>query len=157
MTDKQKIERLETLGWDMYHAAQNLTTDASSLHKAMNKWWQFVNHELNEEEPVSESLEEAAREAATWHSRINGNQFFPNDYNKFIAGAEWADEHPDIEAIKAIEDHAYFAGSEAMREKMTNKACEWLKDNWRKHVWLDGDNIIHFGLWENDFRTSMEE
>lgn len=44
----------------------------------------------------------------------------------FKAGAQWADEHPDIEAIKAIEDHAYFAGSEAMREKMTNKACEWL-------------------------------
>ena len=37
------------------------------------------------------------------------------------------------------------------------KACEWLKDNWRKHVWLDGDNIIHFGLWENDFRKAMEE
>lgn len=65
-------------------------------------------------------------------------------------------QHPDIEAIKAIEDHAYFAGSEAMREKITNKACEWLKDNWRKHVWLDGDNIIHFGLWENDFRKAME-
>lgn len=45
--------------------------------------------------------------------------------NGFEAGAQWADEHPDIEAIKAIEDHAYFAGSEAMREKMTNKACEW--------------------------------
>lgn len=45
---------------------------------------------------------------------------------------------------------------EAMREKMTNKACEWLKDNWRKHIWLDGDNIIHFGLWENDFRKAME-
>lgn len=43
-----------------------------------------------------------------------------------------------------------------MREKMTNKACEWLKDNWRKHIWLDGDNIIHFGLWENDFRKAME-
>lgn len=74
----------------------------------------------------------------------------------FEKGAKYADEHPDIEAIKAIEDHAYFAGSEAMREKMTNKACEWLKDNWRKHVRLDGDNIILFGLWENDFRKAME-
>lgn len=43
----------------------------------------------------------------------------------FEKGAKYADEHPDIEAIKTIEDHAYFAGSEAMREKMTNKACEW--------------------------------
>jgi len=46
--------------------------------------------------------------------------------NGFEAGAQWADEHPDIEAIKVIEDHAYFAGSEAMREKMLNKAYEWL-------------------------------
>ncbi len=46
------------------------------------------------EAPISEDLEEAAKEAATWHSRVNGNQFFPNDYNKFIAGAEWAYEHP---------------------------------------------------------------
>lgn len=89
MTDKQKIERLETLGWDMYHAAQNLTTDASSLHKAMNKWWQFVNHELQEEETVSESLEEAAREAATANRQL---------YNRAILAilSDYIEKYPDI-------------------------------------------------------------
>ena len=89
MTDKQKIERLETLGWDMYHAAQNLTTDASSLHKAMNKWWQFVNHELQEEETVSESLEEAAREAATANRQL---------YNRAILKilSDYVEKYPDI-------------------------------------------------------------
>ena len=89
MTDKQKIERLETLGWDMYHAAQNLTTDASSLHKAMNKWWQFVNHELQEEETVSESLEEAAREAATANRQL---------YNRAILKilSNYVEKYPDI-------------------------------------------------------------
>ena len=43
----------------------------------------------SQEEPVSEELEEAAREAATWHSRNGGERFFPNDYQKFIAGANW--------------------------------------------------------------------
>lgn len=28
--------------------------------------------------------------------------------------------------LKTAEDHAYFAGSEAMMEKLVNKACEWL-------------------------------
>ena len=89
MTDKQKIERLETLGWDMYHDAQNLTTDASSLHKAMNKWWQFVNHELQEEETVSESLEEAAREAATANRQL---------YNRAILKilSNYVEKYPDI-------------------------------------------------------------
>ena len=61
------------------------------------------------------------------------------------------------EIIKTAEDHSYFAGSENTRKKLIDKACEWLKNNWRKHVWLDGDNIIHFGLWEKDFRKTMEE
>lgn len=89
MTDKQKIERLEKLGWDMYHAAQNLTTDASSLHKAMNKWWQFVNHELQEEETVSESLEEAAREVA-----IANRQLYNRAILKILSN--YVEKYPDI-------------------------------------------------------------
>lgn len=61
----------------------------------------------------------------------------------FEAGAQWADEHPDIEAIKAIEDHAYFAGSEAMREKMTNEACEWLYEQLNNGK-MECGNIMEF-------------
>ena len=47
--------------------------------------------EVNEE-PVSNDLEEAARKAATWRSRLKGDIFFENDFQKFIAGAEWQKE-----------------------------------------------------------------
>ena len=58
-------------------------------------------HGCPKKEPVSEDLEEAARKTATWHSRTQGDMFFPNDYHKFIAGAQWQND----------------------------KACKWLKEN----------------------------
>lgn len=61
----------------------------------------------------------------------------------FLEGAQWADEHPDIEAIKAIEDHAYFAGSEAMREKMIEKACERLYEQLNS-LKMECGNIMEF-------------
>ena len=38
-----------------------------------------------------------------------------------------------------------------------DKACEWLKINWRKYVYRDRDGGILFGHWESDFRKAMEE
>ena len=32
------------------------------------------------------------------------------------------------EMLEVAEDHAYLAGQEAMREKLIDKACEWLKE-----------------------------
>ena len=37
------------------------------------------------------------------------------------------------------------------------KACEWLRSNWRKYVYRDRDGGILFGHWESDFRKAMEE
>ena len=37
------------------------------------------------------------------------------------------------------------------------KACEWLKINWRKYVYRDRDDGILFGHWESDFRKAIEE
>ena len=37
------------------------------------------------------------------------------------------------------------------------KACEWLKINWRKYVYRDRGDGILFGHWESDFRKVMEE
>lgn len=51
----------------------------------------------------------------------------------FIEGAKWADK------------------------TMIDKACEWITNNWREYVYQDGDGIVHFGHWENDFRKAMEE
>ena len=69
----------------------------------------------------------------------------------FLEGAQWADEHPDIEAIKAIEDHAYFAGSEAMREKIINKASEWLYEQLNKGKMESGD----IGAFLENFKKAM--
>ena len=38
-----------------------------------------------------------------------------------------------------------------------DKACEWLKNNWREYVNQDRDGMILFGHWEYDFRKAMEE
>ena len=38
-----------------------------------------------------------------------------------------------------------------------DKACEWLKNNWREYVVQDRDGMILFGHWEYDFRKAMEE
>lgn len=54
-------------------------------------------------------------------------------FGDFINGAKWADK------------------------AMIDKACEWLKNNWREYVYQDGDCIVHFGHWESDFRKAMEE
>ena len=50
--------------------------------------------------------------------------------------------------------------AEKMREQKAidiDKACEWLKNNWREYVVQDRDGMILFGHWESDFRKAMEE
>ena len=43
------------------------------------------------------------------------------------------------------------------RKTTIEKACEWLKNNWREYVNQDRDGMILFGHWESDFRKAMEE
>ena len=43
------------------------------------------------------------------------------------------------------------------RKTTIEKACEWLKNNWREYVNQDRDGMILFGHWEYDFRKAMEE
>lgn len=52
MTDKEKLEKLMKLADAMYYAAQNLTTDASRLHKAMDEYHKFIIYEYHKEEPT---------------------------------------------------------------------------------------------------------
>ena len=50
--------------------------------------------------------------------------------------------------------------AEKMREQKAidiEKACKWLKNNWREYVNQDRDGMILFGHWESDFRKAMEE
>ena len=97
-----------------------------------------------EEDPVSNDLEEAARKAATWHSRVEGEKFFPNDYQKFIAGAQWQKQQ-DQSTIELAEDHAYLAG----QEKIIAKACDWLLKN---DSYAKPTEVL-----VRDFKKAMEE
>jgi hypothetical protein len=62
MTEKEKLIKIKSLADKMYNAAFNLTTDASLLREAMVEYNQFIINEYCKEEPVSEDLEEVARD-----------------------------------------------------------------------------------------------
>ena len=51
----------------------------------------------------------------------------------------------------------YIKGATEQKVIDIDKACEWLKNNWREYVNQDRDGMILFGHWEYDFRKSMEE
>lgn len=49
MITEEKLEKLKKLADAMYYAAQQLTTDASRLHKAMDEYHKFIIYEYKEE------------------------------------------------------------------------------------------------------------
>ena len=49
MTDKEKLQQMKGLADGMYYAAQYLTTDASKLRKAMERYHQFIIKRYYEE------------------------------------------------------------------------------------------------------------
>ena len=51
----------------------------------------------------------------------------------------------------------YIKGATEQKIIDIDKACEWLKNNWREYVNQDRDGMILFGHWEYDFRKAMEE
>lgn len=51
----------------------------------------------------------------------------------------------------------YIKGATEQKAIDIDKACEWLRNNWREYVNQDRDGMILFGHWESDFRKSMEE
>lgn len=50
MTPQEKLNKIKQLADAMYEAAQNMSTDASRLHKAMQDYRKFVIYELKESE-----------------------------------------------------------------------------------------------------------
>lgn len=51
----------------------------------------------------------------------------------------------------------YIKGATEQKVIDIDKACEWMKNNWREYVNQDRDGMILFGHWEYDFRKAMEE
>lgn len=82
-------------------------------------------------------------------------QYHKDIEDAYKAGFELGLKAKDVnEIIKTAEDHAYFAGSENTREKLIDKACEWL-DNNLHHYWGSISADPHNFLF--DFRKAMEE
>ena len=50
---------------------------------------------------------------------------------------------------------AYVLGKE-IKLVLIERACEWLRNNWRNYVVVDADGIACFGHWEYDFRKAMK-
>lgn len=50
LREKARNDKIKKLGWEMYHAAADITNDASHLRKAMTEWWHYINGILKKEE-----------------------------------------------------------------------------------------------------------
>ena len=107
MTDKDKLEKLKKLADAMYYAAQQLTTDASRLHKAMEEYHQFIINEYHKEEPVSEELEKVVEEIVD-----------PTVLNAY--------------GVKEIANRLRRTMIEPVSEEL-EEACEQIAENARKH------------------------
>ena len=59
--------------------------------------------------------------------------------------------------IADVAEESYIAGATEQKVIDIDKACEWLKNNWREYVNQDRDGMILFGHWEYDFRKAMQE
>jgi hypothetical protein len=94
--------------------------------------------EETEEDPVSNDLEEAARKAATWHSRLKGDIFFENDFQKFIAGAEWQKEQMEKNRIEHCDNI-----TEEQYNLETGFLDDFLDKNKRMPTFLDA---IEYGM-----------
>ena len=103
MTDKEKLEKLKKLADAMYYAAQHLTTDALRLNKAMDEYHKFIIHEWREE-PVSDGLEEAAKEHAVERFRTTRDEFLAEKCKwSFKAGAQWQKEQFEKNRLAACD------------------------------------------------------
>ena len=132
MTNNDKLEKLKKLADAMYYAAQQLTTDASRLHKAMDEYHKFIIYEYKEEpaseEQVKESLifkhddktckengnsltqEEDLKEAAKHYLYSNilyddvyvGNPTDKDCIEMFKAGAEWQKQQMTANAADMV-------------------------------------------------------
>lgn len=68
------------------------------------------------------------------------------------------------EKIKKLDDMAKPRSEEAIKKseerkkqrEVIDRACEWLRNNWRKYINIDADGVVCFGHWENDFRKAMK-
>lgn len=129
MTDKEKLKEIKKLADAMYYAAQQLTTDASRLHKAMDGYHKFIIHECKEKS-VSEELEQAIDTyLATYFGSEQEKQEWPFLKKMAIYFANWQ-KQKDAETLNqnALLYDARLKGIEIgkaeMKQQMMAKAVD---------------------------------
>lgn len=77
---------------------------------------------------------------------------------------EWAYRYPMTpdgclteSDMRAVATNSYIQGATEQKSIDIDKACEWLRNNWREYIYRDRDGMILFGHWESNFRKAMEE
>ena len=70
---------------------------------------------------------------------------------------ERAKKYSKRQCVKAVAYNAYVAGATEQKAIDIDKACEWLRNNWREYIYRDRDGMILFGHWESNFRKAAEE
>ena len=104
----EKLKYIKKLADAMYYAAQYLTTDASRLHKAMDEYHQFIINEYHKEEPVSEELEEAAKNHAVERYRVTRDMVLAEKCKwSFQTGAKWKEKQMMSKAVDAHVNYAW--------------------------------------------------
>lgn len=81
--------------------------------------------------------------------------------NNAINILESLNEHTDVKYLKEIkdkllEDIPEIKSEQTNTDAFIEKAAEWFRTHWRDYVGIDKDNVIHFGLWGNDFKNYMK-
>ena len=55
-------------------------------------------------------------------------------------------------------EHCYESDIEYIhKDVFIEKACEWIRENWREYINVDKDGVVCFGHWERDFKKYLEE
>lgn len=116
MTYKDKLEKLKKLADAMYYAAQQLTTDASRLHKAMDEYHKFIIHECKEEpkecmyskDNYTDEDRKALCDGCETECRFNKKEEPVNNGLDLGCGVIWKDKEPVSEDLEKEFDDIYY-------------------------------------------------
>lgn len=62
-----------------------------------------------------------------------------------------------IKSVFIADSEAVNIGVNMGKQQVIDKACEWIRNNWRDYINVDADGMVCFGHWESDFRKAMEQ
>ena len=157
MTDKEKLRKLADA---MYYAAQQLTTDASRLHKAMEDYHQFIVNDYHEEDPVSaevwistdDDVKNAAEKTTRRFCKIS---LLSGDYLSLAEAQPQVNKESKLIAIKSFVCGAQWDRNKLMKEA---KLYGWVArdENGSLHLFEEEPRRIEDGglWWDRDYNCT---